>query len=184
MAISPDGKTLADRRRGVGLWDLETGQERLEIDTDSKPIFGLAFLQYGNQLLATIGSGVSHWEIRDVKLHSGDFKLTHFGSHTTHGTTLFSLAASPETGLWVWADARGVVEIRHGGFGYAGRIFAGQDRIWSAALAPNGKTLATASRDGTVKIWDITRDADRRSTEVGTRMMSDLLGIPRTVEPW
>jgi WD40 repeat protein len=34
------------------------------------------------------------------------------------------------------------------------------DSIWTVALAPDGKTLATCSRDGTVKLWNLTVQAE------------------------
>src|SRR5262249_29570308 len=78
---------------------------------------------------------------------------------------LYSVAIASDDGWWAWADDRGFVEIHDGSGRYYGRIPTGQDRIWCATFAPDGRTLATASRDGTVKIWDhITRDTDRQAT--------------------
>jgi WD40 repeat protein len=57
----------------------------------------------------------------------------------------------------------GLVVIRDGSGRYFGKIPTGQGRIWCATFAPAGRILATASRDGTVKLWDVTRDTDRQS---------------------
>ncbi len=163
MAISHDGKTLAVSGQGAGLWDLETGRELLILNTDAKQVFGLCFLRW--YLVATDGRKVLHWQVIGGKVTGG--KLP--GEYPAHGTTLYSVATSVDQRWIVWADDRGTVEIWNSVHGYSGRISTGQTRIWCATLAPNCTTLATASRDGTVKLWEITRDSDRHVIAVGTQ---------------
>ncbi len=160
MAISHDGKTLAVSGQGAGLWELETGRERFTLHTDSKQVFGLYFRQYGKNLVTTDGTRVRRWVVEDGQLD---------GEYPTHGTTLYSLVHSADDLWMVWVDDRGRVEIFNGVHGYSGRIFTGQDRVWCAAFAPDCTTLATASRDGTVKLWDTARDKDRQVIAVGPR---------------
>jgi WD40 repeat protein len=64
------------------------------------------------------------------------------------------------------ADDHGLVIITDGSCRYFGTIRTGQVRIWCATFAPAGRILATASRDGTVKLWDVTRDTDRQSVSM------------------
>ncbi len=156
MAISPDGTTLAiGGGRGVGLWDLASGRERRILDEGSSAVFCVAFCHQSPSLVA----------VGDTLLRSWDLPSGAAGPGERRGCRLYSVAIASDDGWWVWADDRGFVEIRDGSWRYCGTIPTGQDRIWCATFAPDGRTLATASRDGTVKIWDnITRDTDRHAT--------------------
>jgi WD40 repeat protein len=89
------------------------------------------------------------------------------------------VALAPDEGWIAWADDRGFVEI-HGphGYGYVGKIPTGQGRIWCATFAPDSRTLATASRDGTVKLWDIPPDTDRHVVLVGSQAIHPIAFSP------
>jgi WD40 repeat protein len=155
MEISPDGTTLAvGGRGGVGLWDLATGREKHILDEGSSSVLCLAFY-HRIPVLAAVGEKPRAWD-----LSSG--RATY--SWLYHECELYSVAIAPDDGWLAWGDARGFVEIWDGSSRYYGKIPTGQDHIWCATFAPNGRTLATASQDGTVKLWDIPpRDVDRHS---------------------
>jgi WD40 repeat protein len=59
-----------------------------------------------------------------------------------------------------------------------------EKRVGSVAWSPDGKRLATASVDGTAKVWDLTRDGELRSLAAAVAMVESpmgqgaLLGIP------
>jgi WD40 repeat protein len=156
MAISPDGTTLAVSGNGAGLWDLANGRQKLILDEGPSPVFCVAFGQDGATLHATRGTKVRIWDVRSGRLHD---------EYEGRGSILYSLALTPDGQSIAWADDRGFVEIGFHGWGV--RIPTGQDRVWCTTFAPDGRTLATASRDGAVKIWDVSLDADRQIIPVG-----------------
>lgn len=160
MAISPDGRTLAVGGKGAGLWDLATGQPK-RILGEKVPVFSVAFNPINPALVTTWGTNVRSWDTESGKC---------LWEMEGHGSLLYSVARTPNRqwdGWVAWADDRGRVEIWDGDHGYAGTILTGQDRIWCATFAPDRRTLATASRDGTVKLWDVVRDRDRQLISVG-----------------
>jgi WD40 repeat protein len=160
MAISPDGTTLAvGGSGGIGLWDLATGREKRILDDGPSPVYCVAFSHQSPQLIA-VGDQRRAWD-----LSSGATGPT----GELRGSRLYSVAVASDDAWWAWADDLGLVEISDGSGHYYGKIPTGQGRIWCATFAPDGRTLATASRDGTVKLWNIgPRDTDRHATVMAT----------------
>ena len=157
ILLSPNSEILGVSwvERGIGLFDVQTGRERLRVDTLSKPARAFAFRHYSTQMLAVIDSSVHHWNIRDFKCES-------YGWYGGGGPNLQQICGSADSGWAVDANDRGVVGIHSFGTGNAGCISTGHAPILGLALAPNGTTMATTSRDGSVKLWDTQRDADRK----------------------
>jgi WD40 repeat protein len=153
MAISSDGTTLAVGGRGAGLWDLATCRAKRILDGSSSGVLGVAFI-HGSHDLITAGEN----QIRIWALSVGGVGF----SWTHRGTALYSVAATLN-GRWLaWADDQGLVEIWDDAHGcFAGKILTGQGRVWCTTFSPDCRTLATASRDGSVKLWDIELDKDR-----------------------
>jgi WD40 repeat protein len=159
MAISPDGTTLALGGDGVGLWDLANGRQIRIFDESSSPVRCISFELDGRSIVTTRERELRCWDVP-----SGQLKWMLEGQ----GSLLYSVTHNPNQQGMAWADERGMVGFWANWNGYAGKIPTGQGRVWCATFAPDGRTLATASRDGTVKLWDVARDKDRYLIPVGS----------------
>jgi WD40 repeat protein len=160
LAISPDGKILASGSadRTIKLWDLNTGEEIRTWDFESGFVFAVCFHPNGQMLFS------SHEGDRTIKLWN---LLTQEVIYTIPtDAEVVSLVISPDG------------QILAGGGGYSGsrvigmwEVNAGKaiayfhastnnsishDRIvYSVAFSPDGQTLASGSKDTSVKLWGV-----------------------------
>jgi RNA polymerase sigma factor (sigma-70 family) len=174
VALSPDGKTLASAGddQSEKLWDVEAGEERPRIRPGAPPriVFSVAFSPDG-QTLASAGND-SLIKLTDPTTGTA----TAFFRETVH---VYALAFSPD-GKFL-ASAGGHQRPNFDGpirsfedipkdFDFIengevkvwdlttkkARLFFRADvgRVTSVVFSPDGKTLATGGRDGTVRLWD------------------------------
>lgn len=161
LAYAPDGKTLAvgtGYYGTVGLWRPPGPVEPVVLKAHSGSVHSLAFSPTGKALAsAGMDGAVILWDVGAAR------KLATFDAGSKD---VQSLAFSPDGDLLIWGG-RGIRDVKL--WDLSLRIPAatlkgdGQTDVATAAFSPSGRTIATGMRDGTVRLWDVTRATDPAS---------------------
>lgn len=153
VAFSPDGKLLAtgDVNHEVQLWRVADGQLLLTFTMQQGWIWSVAFSPDGKLLASSANQSVQLWDVQSRELVQ---------SLNGYSDRVFSVAFSPDgqllaTGsedqwvrIWEWRTGT----LRH-------QLSGHTDEVRSVAFAPQAQnsqrlTLASASYDGSVRLWD------------------------------
>lgn len=156
--LSPDGKTILAGcdRNSFGLWDVASGKRTLHWNCREflpiKPLFSpdskwLTLLDgHGDPCLVDAVTG----RLRHRLAHKGgelSFLTTSINRAFSADGRLLAAAYDPHTlVLWETASGRLIRTWPGHGRGY----------LWQMVFSPDGRRLATVSRDGTALVWDVT----------------------------
>jgi WD40 repeat protein len=171
VAVSPDGKAVASlsEDKSVRVWELATGKEQARSPALDWPA-DLAFVPESKKLAYCTETGVWLWDWAAgqkpelfVKADTytvqvaPDYSLTNYYA-------VRKIAFSADGKHLSWADDRGKLRMRDLGTGkdwvclegqdWLQRLFS-QDGARSVAFSPNGKLLAYAAPDNTVRLWSL-----------------------------
>ncbi|MFE9630857.1 helix-turn-helix domain-containing protein [Streptomyces sp. NPDC006463] len=150
-AFAPDGQSVATGGvdRTVRLWDVAGRRITATLTGHSDDVNGVAYTPDGTTVVSAGGDGTTRlWDVRGGRLTAT------LAGHTDYvlgvavdsaGAVLATAGFDQSVVLW---DLRGPV--------LASRPFT---EVWHAVYSPDGRLLATAEADHTVRVWDV---AERR----------------------
>jgi WD40 repeat protein len=169
VAFSPDGRTLAstDADDRVMLWDVSAGREKVRPQVDPERACAVAFRPGGK------GLAIGGWDGRLVLLEEdAGGRLGVFRQRATFrwraGPRAESfnacLAFSPDGKLLAGCDGPSLVDEEAPGEVLLWDVTAGRQAatlrghrgpVQAAAFSPDGRLLASAGMDGTVRLWSL-----------------------------
>ncbi len=153
IEFSPDGSTLASASEDgtVIIWDVKSGEPKSHDNQHFREISDLVFTPDGKTLASVSFDGsLILWDSKSgakinfisLKKYSEDSLYFTF-SHD--GTTL---AAASDDGVFIWNLKFDEPQYRH--------LKGHFNKFSNVELSPDGNTLATASVENTIILWDLT----------------------------
>ncbi len=150
--ISPDGKTLATAGDDgcFKLWNLADLTPRKSVPVLRGPVYGLAFSRDGTRLATADGTGrMRVWDCPEGEPRKG------YRGYARIANDAQAVAFLAGDRMLVSGHGDASVRLLDAADGRVlGWLQGHTKKIWGISVSPDGRSLATASDDGTAKLWD------------------------------
>jgi WD40 repeat protein len=157
LAVSPDGHTLAiGLGHGTVLFDLAGRKEVFGLKSENYGSRIVVFSQDGKVLAVAGGAEVELWDPKTGARLAGLRR-----DEAVVGGRFSSVAFSPDqrllaAGLATYTHGPSYVMIwRLSGRGHLTTFLCHQEPVCGIGFLPEGRKLATASHDGTIRVWNL-----------------------------
>lgn len=160
LSFSPDGQTIATCESGEPcLWSVQTGELEKKLIGDIGHVESIAFSVDG-QIIFSCGGATAKiklWSIKEerkIEEVSGHSEQVWSIAISPDGQTLASASKDKTIKLWsvqkegflLWSTTK--LRARQTLIGHS-------DEVTFVRFSPDGQTLASGSKDGTIKLWSL-----------------------------
>ena len=154
MGITPDGQfaiTGQERDAAIGVWNINTGQLTHTLPGHKESIRGLTITADSKRVITAGGADktVKVWDLQTRECLftlPGDYSYWYPVTVTPDNQHAISPSNLDGRVLGMWNLINGNL---------VKSFIAHESSVTSLALTPNGRYLASASRDATVRVWDM-----------------------------
>lgn len=158
LSWSPDGQKFAsvDTTHKLTVWDVSTGLSTMTLQnpnadlTRSSYYAQVAWSPDGTKIVSSDNDMIQIWDATTGQL----LRVIKYVDSTPHSSNAYGLALSPSGNYVASASRDQNVIVRNSGNGETiDRFLAHDDSVYSITWKPDESQFATASKEGTIKIW-------------------------------